>query len=134
MGFPVVSVYLAGSTPADPKYSKEENIAMAKIEFEFDGTAYTLEYSRRSQSTMERNGFVMDELTTKPQTMIPLLFRGAFMMHHPRIKEEDVNAIYKRLGDKTELISALVECYQSATETLFEDPEDDSKKVQWRKA
>lgn len=107
---------------------------MAKIEFEIDGAEYTLEFSRRTQATMERNGFILEELTDKPQTMIPLLFRGAFLMHHPRIKEEDVNGIYKRLGDKSELISALVDCYHAASETLFDEPEDDAKKVQWRKA
>lgn len=105
-----------------------------KIEFEVEGTPYTLEFSRRTQTSMERNGFRLDQIGDQPQTMIPMLFRGAFMMHHPRIKEEEVNTIYNRLGNKDELITALVECYGDVTSTLFDEPEDDSKKVQWRKA
>lgn len=105
-----------------------------KIEFTVDDTDYTLEYSRRTQTTMERNGFRLDEIGDKPQTMIPMLFRGAFMMHHPRIKEEEVNHIYKLLGDKSGLVEALIECYGDVTATLFDEPEDDAKKVEWRKA
>ena len=105
-----------------------------KVEFEIDDTQYTLEFSRRTQTTMERNGFRIDQLGDQPQTMIPMLFRGAFIMHHPRIKEEEVNRIYKLLGDKEELIKALVDCYSDTTATLFDEPEEDSKKVQWRAA
>lgn len=105
-----------------------------KIEFTVGDIDYTLEFSRRTQTIMERNGFVVDQIGDKPQTMIPILFRGAFLMHHPKIKEETVNAIYNMLENKEELLTELMECYQDTLNTLFEEPEDDSKKVQWRKA
>ena len=105
-----------------------------KIEFEMDGTEYTLEYSRRAQTQMESNGFVLEAIGDKPQLMIPMLFRGAFIMHHPRIKEEVVKTIYNRMTNKEELLRELMECYSSVTDTLFDEPEDDSKKVTWRKA
>ena len=103
-----------------------------KIEFEVDGVDYTLEFSRRTQAQMERAGFRLDQLGDQPTVMIPMLFRGAFMMHHPRIKEEMTNHIYKVLGNKEELISELIQCYSDVTETLFEEPEE-GKKVAWRK-
>ena len=102
------------------------------VQFECEGVEYTLEFSRRTQSQMERAGFQLDEIGSKPQTMIPMLFRGAFIMHHPRIKEEQVNHIYKCLDQKEELIHELINCYTAVTETLFEEPEEE-KKVTWRK-
>ena len=83
---------------------------------------------------MERNGFVLNDIDTKPQTMIPMLFQGAFLMHHPRIKEEQTNTIYRSLADKEGLLTELISCYRSTMETLFEEPEEEEKKVQWRKA
>ena len=43
---------------------------------------YVLEYTRKTASVMERSGFSLDELTDKPNTMIPMLFRGAFLANH----------------------------------------------------
>ena len=105
-----------------------------KIEFDYEDELYTLEFSRRTITTMERNGFILEQIGEKPQTMIPMLFHGSFMMHHPRIKEETVNTIYKNLTDKDELLKELIECYRSALEYLFDEPEDEEKKVKWRKA
>lgn len=105
-----------------------------KIEFEFDGELYTLEYSRRTITTMERNGFILDQIGEKPQTMIPMLYQGAFLMHHPRIKEEQMNTIFKNLTEKDELLEELIECYRSTLEYLFDEPEEEEKKVKWRKA
>ena len=109
-------------------------IAMAnKIEFDYEDEHYILEFSRRTVSNMEQNGFVLQQAIERPATMIPQLFAGAFAMHHPRIKEEKINAIYKALGDKDELFPTLIECYRAPLEAMFDEPEDESKKVKWKK-
>jgi hypothetical protein len=68
---------------------------MAKqIRFEYDGKEYTLEFTRKSIETMERQGFVASDMVDKPMTTLPALFAGAFLAHHRYIKKELVDEIY----------------------------------------
>ena len=53
-----------------------------KIEFEKNGQKYVLEYTRESVALMERQGFVVSELTTRPMLMLPLAFQGLFYKNH----------------------------------------------------
>jgi hypothetical protein len=106
---------------------------MAKtIQFTYEGTDYTLEFTRRTVKQMEKSGFNVNEIGDKPMTLLPQFFAGSFLAHHPRVKEETVNAIYSRLPNKESLIEKLVEMYNDPLNTLVDEPEDDSKKVEWR--
>ena len=106
---------------------------MAKtLEFEYQGENYTLEYTRRTVKEIENRGFSIRALRDRPMTMYPMLFEGAFLCHHRKVKEEVVNAIYKDMPDKERLAEKLVEMYNSALDTLFDEPEDESKKVEWK--
>lgn len=106
---------------------------MAKtIQFTYEGTDYTLEFTRRTVKQMEKSGFNVNEIGDKPMTMLPQFFAGAFLAHHPRVKDETVNAIYGRLPNKESLIEKLVEMYNDPLNALVDEPEDDSKKVEWR--
>jgi hypothetical protein len=50
---------------------------MAKqITFEFEGKNYTLEFTRKSIETMERQGFVIGDIVDKPMLTLPALFAG----------------------------------------------------------
>lgn len=111
-----------------------------KIEFDYldekteEIEHYVLEFSRRTVSALENNGFVLQDAIRKPATMFPQLFAGAFLMHHPRVKEEKINEIYKNMVEKDELFSALVEAYQAPLNAMFDEPEEESKKVIWKKS
>lgn len=111
---------------------------MAKIEFDWmdenteEVKHYILEFSRKTVSVMESNGFVLQQAMQKPATMFPQLFSGAFLMHHPRAKDAEINAIYKSLENKDELFATLIECYQEPLNAMFDEPEE-SKKVSWKK-
>lgn len=106
---------------------------MAKtISFEFDNTEYTLEFTRRTVKDMESEGFSLSAMRDRPVTMFPLLFAGAFRCHHRGIGKEQVQRIYKALPNKEELAESLYEMYNGAIDTLFEEPEDNEKKVQWK--
>ncbi len=94
------------------------------IAFDYNGTQYELGFSRRTVKVLESQGFSVQQLNDKPGTMIPLLFRGSFLMNHPNVKEDTVNAIYKKLNNKTELISALVESYAETVSSLFDDSDE----------
>lgn len=105
---------------------------MAKtINIPYDGREYTLEYTRASVRTMERNGFVADDISRKPMTTIPDLFAGAFIAHHPTVKRKLSDEIYDSLGDKSGLIAALAEMYNDAVETLLSGGGDDKENPGW---
>ena len=103
------------------------------ITLTYNDEEYTLGFSRRSEQQMEKAGFVLDQIATYPNTMIPMLFAGAFLMRHPKVKEEIINAIYNKVEDKEGLLQKLVEMYNEGTSSLMENPEDaDPKKISWK--
>lgn len=105
---------------------------MSKINLTYDNKEYTLEYSRQSVKTMEAQGFVLDELTTKPMTMIPLLFSGAFIKNHRGMKRALIDEIFDGISDKSNLMEALMELYAETLSTLTEATADEGN-VTWAK-
>ena len=94
---------------------------MSKINLTYDKKEYVLEYNRQSVKTMESQGFVLEELTTKPMTMIPLLFAGAFIKNHSGkdgVKRKVIDEIFEEIGDKTALMEALMEMYADTLASL----------------
>ena len=91
---------------------------MSKINLTYEKKEYILEYNRQSVKTMESQGFVLEELTAKPMTMIPLLFQGAFIKNHRGIKRNLMDEIFEEVGDKTALMEALMEMYAETLGTL----------------
>lgn len=94
---------------------------MSKIVLTHDKKEYVLEYSRQSVKTMESQGFVLDEITSKPMTMIPLLFSGAFIKNCKGVKRAVIDDIFDGIGDKTALMQALMEMYAETLSTLTEE-------------
>ena len=94
---------------------------MSKIVLNHDKKEYVLEYSRQSVKTMESQGFVLDEITSKPMTMIPLLFSGAFIKNCKGTKRAVIDDIFDSIGDKTGLMQALMEMYAETLSTLTEE-------------
>lgn len=108
---------------------------MAKtITFEHKGKEYTLEFTRRTVTEMERKGFVIGELTEKPMSTLPELFAGAFLAHHREIKRKTVDEIFETIPEKQEFIGKLAEMYSEPLEALFEEPEKEGNctwKANW---
>ena len=105
---------------------------MAKqIRFEYDGKEYTLEFTRKSIETMERQGFVASDIADKPMTTLPALFAGAFLAHHRYVKKELVDEIYSKMTNKQDLLSKLAEMYNEPIQALMEEPEDAEGNVKW---
>ena len=93
---------------------------MSKINLTYEKKEYILEYNRQSVKTMESQGFVLEELTAKPMTMIPMLFQGAFIKNHRGIKRNLMDEIFEEIGDKTALMEALMEMYAETLGSLTE--------------
>ena len=103
-----------------------------QLKFEYKGKDYTLEFTRKSVALMERQGFIASDISDKPMTTLPQLFRGAFQANHPFIKQDVVDDIFAHLTNKTELIGKLAEMYNEPLNTLVEDPEEGAEgNVAW---
>lgn len=104
-----------------------------KIEFEKDGQKYVLEYTRESVALMEKQGFSIEEITTKPMTMLPLAFEGLFYKNHRRVQKSFVDEVYNGFKDKDKLLEAIYsmldECYSTLTGT---DEENDKGNIEWK--
>lgn len=73
--------------------SKTERITPMVITDPDTGREYTLEYNRKSIVKVEQAGFDISKIESRSMTMIPLMFWGAFLMHHPRVTKEQSDAI-----------------------------------------
>lgn len=104
---------------------------MSKITLTYKEKDYTLEYTRQSVKTMEQQGFILDELASKPMTMIPMLFQGAFIRNHKGIKRNVMDEIYKGIANRSELMEALMEMYAETLSTLMDDDAEDAGNVSW---
>jgi DNA-binding IclR family transcriptional regulator len=102
-----------------------------QLNFKHNGTEYTLEFTRRTVEQMEREGFVADDIKTKPMTMLPTLFAGAFKAHHRLVKREVIDAIYDKMTDKAGLIAALAAMYNEPLLALLEEPTESSENLTW---
>ncbi|MCO7118328.1 DUF5055 domain-containing protein [Oscillibacter valericigenes] len=105
---------------------------MAKqLTFTYDGKDYTLEFTRRTVSEMEKKGFIASDITDKPMTTLPALFAGAFLAHHRFVKEDIINDIYSKLTKKEDLIGKLAEMYNEPILALVEEPEKAEGNLDW---
>lgn len=102
-----------------------------QLSFDYKGTKYTLEYTRRTVEHMERNGFVAEDLKAKPMTMLPQLFAGAFLAHHRFVKPEVIDEIYYKMSDKGALIGKLAEMYNEPIMALIDEPAESSENLTW---
>lgn len=98
-----------------------------KINISYQDKDYTLEYSRQSVRQLEAQGFVLDQVSDKPMTMIPLLVYGAFFKNHRGLDRKKIDEIYDNLinkmgeGEETGFIQALLEMYGETLTTLTAD-------------
>lgn len=111
--------------------SKSERVNPMVISDPDTGREYTLEYSRRTVSKVEQAGLDINELESKSMTMIPLLFWGAFLMHHPGMTREQADKIlFDGLGGlREEEMKRLGELYAATFQSLVasEDAENPRK-------
>ena len=78
-----------------------------QLKFTYQDKDYCLEFTRKSVESMERNGFVASDINDKPMTVLPALFKGAFLANHRFIKAEVIEEIYSKMTNKKELIGKL---------------------------
>lgn len=100
--------------------SKSERITPIVITDPDTGREYTLEYNRKSVVKIEQAGFDINAIESKSMTMIPLMFWGAFLMHHPHItKDQADHILFDGLGGLSEEeLAHLGKLYAEPLQTL----------------
>lgn len=106
---------------------------MAKqINLNYKGKDYCLEYTRETVKQMEREGFVVNDILTKPMLNLPKLFAGAFKAHHKfDAKQKIIEEIFDTLENKGALVEKLVEMYSEPLESLIDDCGDEKNVTVW---
>lgn len=105
---------------------------MAKtIKFSFEGNDYTLEFTRNTIRTMESQGFTLSQVSDKPISVLPALFRGAFLAHHKFIKAEVVDKIFAKMTDREKLFETLADMYNEPIVALMNEPAADEGNISW---
>lgn len=102
-----------------------------QLRFTYNDTEYCLEFTRKSVETMEKQGFVATDITTKPMTTLPALFAGAFLAHHKFVKREVIDEIFSNMTNKDDLIGKLAEMFNEPIMALVEEPTSEAGKVEW---
>ena len=102
-----------------------------QLKFTYQDKEYVLEYTRKSIETMEKKGFVVSEIETKPMTVLPALFAGAFIANHRYVKPEVIDEIYSKMTNKQELIGKLAEMYNAPIMALVDEPEESEGNLDW---
>lgn len=114
------------------KAKKEESLRY--IEFMWEGSVYTLEFSRETADYVEHNlGINVADMLTNRRfnvTDLPKLFRAALLMHHPKMKQTTADTLYELMTDKQNLGFALIELLASTVNAVFDEPEE-GKAISW---
>ena len=102
-----------------------------QLRFTYQDKDYCLEFTRRSVEQMEANGFVAEDIKTKPMTVLPALFAGSFLANHRFVKKDVIDEIFSKMTNKTDLIGKLSEMYNEPLMALIEEPDGVEGNVDW---
>ena len=91
-----------------------------RIEFEYEGKQYTLEYTADSLRTLQARGFDVSTADSRLLTLGEELFCGAFIANHDDVDEETRKEIYRELCDALDNPEALTKEEQKATKGKIE--------------
>jgi hypothetical protein len=109
-----------------------DTVKQAKqLKFTYNDKEYTLEFTRRTVTEMERKVFIANEVEAKPMSTLPALFEGAFLAHHRFEKKEVIDEIFSKMKNKEDLIGKLAEMYNEPIMALVEEPEENEGNVEW---
>lgn len=107
---------------------------MDKIVIELNDSKYTLEFNRYALIAMEKKGFNVNAVQSQPLTTLTELSRGAFIMHHPQLKDREIDAIVDEIPNKVEFTQALAEMYSKAINALVADDTENKGNATWGRA
>lgn len=99
------------------------------LTFKDNGKEYKLCFTRETMIATEDMGFNLMEAYEKPIKSLVLLWRGAFLEHHPTLDKSEIDALFDKV-DKSELLTTLIDLYRAPVESLF-DEENSKNAIKW---
>ena len=94
-----------------------------------DGGSWTLQFNRKIVLQMQRNGFVLD--LDRLYMCARDLIQGAFKMHHPWLKWDQIESIWTFQGSKRgELLGYLANMFSAPALELMGDGSDEDDKTE----
>lgn len=107
---------------------KRERLKPMVITDPDEGREYTLEFSRKTVSRTEQAGFDINQIESQTMTMIPLMFWGAFLMHHPHMTKDQTDKIlFDGLGGLNgDEMGYLAKLYAEPFQTLVANEENEN--------
>ena len=108
---------------------------MASIVIKGDNNEkYELEYNLFAIAKMEEKGFDIMNMEKKPISTLLGLIKGAFIMHHPTMTDDEIKEVVARIGNNEKLIEELTKLYMEALSFLNNGKsKDSSKNLVWEK-
>ena len=103
-----------------------------KIEFDYDGAHYTLEYNRNSVALMEKQGFCVEDFGKKPMLMLPLAFEGLFYKNHKTVSRDTIEKIYDKMMNKEKLMQMIAEMLNETYTSLQSEPTAKEGNIEWK--
>lgn len=109
---------------------------MSAITFRDGDKEYTLEYSVKSISSIEKSGFDYSKIEIFPGTMYPLFVYGAFLKHHSGITVEKAMEVFNKLRPHSKAKEALMKMYSDTLAEMagVDDGEDEKENPNWVQA
>ena len=105
---------------ATENQSEKNKVPKSVVLTDKEGKEYTLQFNRKVVKQMQRNGFVLD--FDRLYMCATDLIAGAFRMHHPWMKAEDCEEIFRQQNDRGELLGILANMFSApALDLMGED-------------
>ena len=101
-----------------------------KLKFGYAGKDYTLEFNKENVKMLSARGFSNELLAQRPLDAVPMLFKGAFGMHHKNVSGKVIDEIYENMANKEALLEMLINMFSEPINDLMEEPAEASK-ISW---
>ncbi|MBP5717873.1 MAG: DUF5055 domain-containing protein [Abditibacteriota bacterium] len=87
---------------------------------------YRLDFTRATAQGLENAGFVLEQMTQKPATMVPLMAEHAFKAYHS-LKPDAALSVFNRISNRRDVITALGEMYAETFTCFFTNDEEEAE-------
>lgn len=109
----------------DTNAANEKKVPKQIVLQDPEGNKYTLQFNRKTVLSMQRNGFVLD--LDRLYMCARDLIHGAFRMHHPWMKWEDVEKVWVSQSNRGELLGYLANMFSQPAIDLMGDASEDEE-------
>ena len=103
----------------ETKVDNKNKVPKSIVLMDAEGNEYTLQFNRKVVLNMQRNGFTLD--FDRLYMCASDLIAGAFRMHHPWLKWNDIEKIWACQNQRGELLGMLANMFSAPALDLMGD-------------